>query len=117
MTTRLREQNRLRDAAWKAYVDAKADASFEVYRKQRNKVGHVQRKARMAYETNLATSAAVNLKKLFGHIRQNKRLKNQIVKISISKSVRLTSKKQYLKYDQPESQGFRQWLDFQEVLV
>ncbi len=90
MTERVREQYKLRDATWKAYIEAKMDASFEVYRNQRNKAGHMQRKAGMAYETNLATSAAVNPTKLFGHIQQNKRLKNQIVTLKNADSLRVT---------------------------
>ncbi len=78
MAKRVREKYKLRDADWKAYVEAKTNASFEVYRKLRHNAGHVQRKARMAYETNWATSAVVNPKKLFGHIQQKKALENPI---------------------------------------
>ncbi len=76
MTKRAREQYKLRDATWAAYVEAK---THKVCREQRSKAGHVQRKVRMAYETDLASSAAINPKELFGHIQQNRHLKKQIV--------------------------------------
>ncbi len=91
MTKRVREQSNLRDAAGKAYVEAKTDASFKVYRKQHNKAGHVQRKARMANETNLATSAAVNPKKLFGHIQQDKHLEHKIFTLKNEDGLRVTN--------------------------
>ncbi len=86
MTKRVKEQYKLRDSAWKAYVEAKTDASFEVYRKQQNKTGNVQWKA---YETNLATSAVVNPKKLFGQIQQNKRLNHQIATLKNEDGLRV----------------------------
>ncbi len=76
MTKRVREQYKLRDSTWAAYVEAK---THKIYREQRSKAGHVQRKVRMAYETDLASTAAINPKELFGHIQQNRRLKKQIV--------------------------------------
>ncbi len=81
---------KLCDIAWKAYMNRRTNAAYEVYRVQRNQSVHVQRKARVAYETDLAQRAAANPKQFFGHITTNKRLKNKVVTLKDVDGIRVT---------------------------
>ncbi len=90
MTKKVKEQLKLRDIAWKAYMNRRTDAAYEVDRVQRNRSVHAQRKARIAYETSLAQRAAANPKQFFGHIRTNERLKNQVVTLKDVDGIRVT---------------------------
>ncbi len=74
----MKEQLKLRDIAWGAYMNRRMNVAYEVYRVQRNRSVHIQRKARIAHETGLAQRAAANPQQNFGYIRTNKRLKNPV---------------------------------------
>ncbi len=90
MTKKVKEQLELRDTAWKVYMNRRTDAAYEVYGVQRNRSVHVQRKAKIAYETCPAQRAATNPNQFFGHIRTNKGLKNQVTTLKGVDGIRVT---------------------------
>ncbi len=69
VTKKIRRQLQLRDALWKGYRRNANDASLRVYNAQRNKCIHMQRRARISFETALVQKAASNPKEFFGHLQ------------------------------------------------
>ncbi len=55
----------LRDVMWHVYRRNACDATLAAYNTQHNKCAHMQRKAGICFETNLAHKAASYPKKMF----------------------------------------------------
>ncbi len=80
VTKGLKRQMQLRDVMRHAYRRNACDTKLAVYNTHRNKCAHMQRKAGIRFETNLAQKAATYPKIMFfGHLQHDSKLPNQIV--------------------------------------
>ena len=80
-------------AAWWHYKNSPGDETFAAFKRQRNRVGRLLKKARRKYESRLASDAARKPKRFFAHVRRNKKIADNLTALKDQDGVRIVEPK------------------------